>query len=117
MAKFAKSMKRTAAIEITAMREHGHESSARALKSVRKWLHRHEDAVPAERREQLQLALESSPALKTAHSMRQELARIWERSTLNTEQLVQQLKEWCERAEKSGVPQLEAFSRRLRSYA
>jgi stearoyl-CoA desaturase (delta-9 desaturase) len=117
MARYAKSMKSATALEIAAMRSRGHESSARALKSVRKWLHRHEDAVPAKRREQLQLALESSPALKTAHSMRQELARLWERSTLNTEQLVHQLKDWCERAEKSGVPQLEDFSRRLRCYA
>jgi stearoyl-CoA desaturase (delta-9 desaturase) len=49
--------------------------------------------------------------------MRQELARLWERSTLNTEQLVSQLKDWCERAEKSGVEPLVAFSRRLRCYA
>jgi stearoyl-CoA desaturase (delta-9 desaturase) len=49
--------------------------------------------------------------------MRQELARIWERSTLNTEQLVSQLKDWCERAEKTGIEPLVAFSRRLRCYA
>ena len=55
--------------------------------------------------------------LKTTASMRQELSRLWERSTLNTEQLVHQLKDWCERAEKSNVPQLVDFSRRLRSYA
>ena len=117
MARFAKSMKRTAAQEMAAMRERGHESSATALKKVRKWLHRHEDAVPAKRREDLQLALESSPALKTTHSMRQELARVWERSTLSTDQLVHQLRDWCDRAEKSGVPHLEDFSRSLRCYA
>ena len=49
--------------------------------------------------------------------MRQELTRLWERSTLTTEQLVGQLKDWCERAEKSGVEPLQAFSLRLRSYA
>jgi stearoyl-CoA desaturase (delta-9 desaturase) len=49
--------------------------------------------------------------------MRQDLSRIWERSTLSTEQLVGQLKEWCERAEKSDVPPLVDFSRRLRRYA
>ena len=49
--------------------------------------------------------------------MRLELARLWERSTLSTEQLVTQLKDWCERAERSNVPQLATFSRRLRSYA
>ena len=36
---------------------------------------------------------------------------------LSTEQLVSQLKDWCERAEKSGVTPLVEFSHRLRSYA
>jgi stearoyl-CoA desaturase (delta-9 desaturase) len=49
--------------------------------------------------------------------MREELSRLWERSTLTSEQLVHQLKDWCERAEKSEVPQLVEFSRRLRCYA
>jgi stearoyl-CoA desaturase (delta-9 desaturase) len=49
--------------------------------------------------------------------MRQELTRLWERSTLSTEQLVNQLKDWCERAEQSGVAPLVEFSHRLRSYA
>ena len=61
--------------------------------------------------------LASSPMLKTTATMREDLSRLWERSTLNTEQLVTQLKEWCERAERSNVPQLVDFSRRLRSYA
>jgi hypothetical protein len=30
---------------------------------------------------------------------------------------VSQLKDWCERAETSGMPQLATFSRRLRCYA
>ena len=38
-------------------------------------------------------------------------------ATLSTEQLVHQLKDWCERAEKSDVPALVTFSRRLRCYA
>ena len=117
LANYAKSMKRTSKVEIQAMRSRGHDSSAVALKAVRKWLHLDDRAVPQKRREQLQLALATSPALKTTWSMRQDLTRVWERSTLNTEQLVHQLKDWCERAEKSGVPQLEDFSRRLRSYA
>jgi stearoyl-CoA desaturase (delta-9 desaturase) len=49
--------------------------------------------------------------------MRQELTHLWERSTLNTEQLVHQLKDWCDRAETSGVAPLVDFSRRLRCYA
>ena len=49
--------------------------------------------------------------------MREELARVWERSTLSSDQLVHQLKDWCERAEASGIEALAEFSRRLRRYA
>jgi len=49
--------------------------------------------------------------------MREELAKTWERSTLSTEQLVQQLRSWCDRAEASGIEALAEFSQRLRRYA
>ena len=115
LAKFAKSLKRTRKLEIEALRARGHDTSP--LQSVRKWLHLDAEDVPAEHRVKLEAALATSPALHTSWSMRQELSRLWERSTLNTEQLVHQLKDWCERAEKSGVAPLVEFSHRLRSYA
>ena len=117
LAKYAKSMKATAEAEVASMRSRGHEKPAAGVVAVRKWLHHDVKALPVERREQVQLALEHSPALKTTWSMRQELTHLWERSTLSTEQMVVQLKDWCERAEKSGVEPLKAFSLRLRSYA
>jgi stearoyl-CoA desaturase (delta-9 desaturase) len=62
-------------------------------------------------------ALASSPRLATLYRMREELARVWERSTLSSDQLVHQLKDWCDRAEASGIEALAEFSRRLRRYA
>ena len=117
LARYAKTMRATSRQEIVAMRERGHEGAATGLKSIRKWLHLDADTLPDARREQLHLALELSPALKTSWSMRQDLTRLWERSTLSSEQLVLQLNDWCERAEKSGVQPLADFSRRLRCYA
>ena len=115
MMNYAKSVKRAARIEIAALREKG--SDCTALKSVRRWLHLDDAVVPAKHRAAINLLVETNPRLKTTLAMREELARIWERSTLSTEQLVHQLKDWCERAEKSGVEPLVAFSRRLRCYA
>ena len=115
LANYAKSMKSACALELASMRDKGHDSAA--LKTLRKWLHSDARALPEMHREKVDVVLASSPMLKTTATMRQDLARLWERSTLNTEQLVSQLKEWCERAEKSDVPQLVDFSRRLRSYA
>ncbi len=117
LAKYAKSMKATAKAEVASMRSRGHEQPAAGVLAIRKWLHLDVKALPVERREQVELALQHSPALKTTWSMRQELTHLWERSTLNTEQMVSQLKDWCERAEKSGVEPLKDFSLRLRSYA
>jgi stearoyl-CoA desaturase (delta-9 desaturase) len=49
--------------------------------------------------------------------MREELASVWERSTLTNEQLVRRLEDWCQRAESSGIAPLAQFSLRLRRYA
>jgi stearoyl-CoA desaturase (delta-9 desaturase) len=115
MTNYAKSIKRASALEIAQLRAKGHDSSA--LTSIRKWLHLDAAVVPARHREAIDRVVEASPSLKTTLTMRQDLARIWERSTLSTDQLVHQLKDWCERAEKSDVPPLVDFSRRLRCYA
>jgi stearoyl-CoA desaturase (delta-9 desaturase) len=115
--KYAKSMKSACALEIASLRERGHFADHKAVLAVKKWFKHDVLDVPAEHRAELVRAFEKSHVLKTTWSMRQELSRLWERSTLSTEQLVSQLKDWCERAEKSNVPQLVDFSRRLRSYA
>jgi stearoyl-CoA desaturase (Delta-9 desaturase) len=115
LANYAQTMKSACALEISALRDKGHDSSA--LKALRKWLQKDARALPEMHREKVDVVLASSPILQTTAAMRQDLARLWERSTLSTEQLVTQLKDWCERAEKSDVPQLADFSRRLRSYA
>ena len=115
--RYAKSMKSACALEISALRERGHFADNKTVVAVKKWFHRDVSDVPAEHRAELDRAFENSHVLKTTWSMRQELSRLWERSTLSTEQLVSQLKDWCERAEKSDVPPLVAFSRRLRRYA
>ena len=115
MMNYAKSIKRATRLEIEALRAKG--ADCTPLRKIRRWLHRDDAVVPAHHRATINLIVESSPALKTTLTMREELARIWERSTLNTEQLVVQLKDWCDRAEKTGIEPLVAFSRRLRCYA
>jgi stearoyl-CoA desaturase (delta-9 desaturase) len=117
MTNYGKSIKRAARMEIETLRAAGSDSAARTLKNVRKWLHLDDAVVPARHRETITQVVASSPTLATTLTMKQELARLWERSTLTTEQLVAQLKDWCERAEKSNVEPLVNFSRRLRCYA
>jgi stearoyl-CoA desaturase (Delta-9 desaturase) len=116
MANYAKSMKKTCAAEIAKLREHGHFSDKASWKAMKRWFHR-DSELSVEHRAELDRALAKSQVLHITHSMREELSRLWERSTLTSEQLVNQLKDWCDRAERSNVPQLAAFSRRLRCYA
>ena len=51
------------------------------------------------------------------YTMRSELAAVWERSVATRHQLVEQLQDWCQRAEASGIDELQKFARELRSYA
>jgi stearoyl-CoA desaturase (Delta-9 desaturase) len=54
---------------------------------------------------------------QTIHAMRQELAALWNQSTASKEQLVEQLEDWCVRAERSGIIAVREFARKLRCYA
>jgi stearoyl-CoA desaturase (delta-9 desaturase) len=121
--RYAKTFKSTCAEEVRRMRADGHAPSftslrdGKAVRRFRQWLHMDDAQIPAEQRALLDETLNDSRVLKTVYSFRQELAALWERSTLTTEQLVKQLEDWCQRAEASGIAPLEQFSRRLRAYA
>ena len=84
---------------------------------MKRWLKQEEkDTSPAERLELARL-LDHSPTLKTVYTMRQELSCLWARSSLSREQLLQELQNWCTRAEASGIAALQRFSLDLRQVA
>jgi stearoyl-CoA desaturase (delta-9 desaturase) len=87
------------------------------MKKIRHWLQLDEAEVPETARPALSAVLSQSQALQTTYRMRQELTALWQRSSASKEQLVQQLQDWCVRAEQSGVAPLRDFSMRLRRYA
>lgn len=57
--------------------------------------------------------LDRHPLLQTVYSMRNDLSQLWARSTASADQLVEQLREWCRRAEASGIDPLRDFSHEL----
>ena len=116
MAKYTKSLRRTWSEEVANLREKA-QFEADRLKLTKKLLQREPTKLQAPQQQQLSEVLAHSAALKTMHEMRVELGLIWERSTVSREQLVQQLQDWCTRAEASGIQTLNDFSRRLRTYA
>jgi stearoyl-CoA desaturase (delta-9 desaturase) len=115
MAKYAKSLKQTWADELVNLRAKKMESGF--LKSSKKLLKRDPAKLEAPQQQQLTELFAHSKALQTMHEMRVELGAIWERSHATREQLLQQLQDWCVRAEASGIKSLQDFSLRLRSYA
>ncbi|HYD78691.1 MAG TPA: fatty acid desaturase [Paucimonas sp.] len=116
MAKYAKSIKRAWREEVDTLKSKA-KLEASFLKSSKKLLQREPGKLEAGQQQQLKELFAHSKALQTMHDMRVELSAIWERSHTSREQLLQQLQDWCARAEASGIAALREFSLRLRSYA
>ena len=114
LARFAKSLKKTYAQEMARLKA-GSPVQAASLRTLKPLLR--VNALPAPEKERLVDALKHSKALETVLAMRDELVSLWERSNASKEQLLQEFKDWCHRAETSGIVPLAEFSQRLRSYA
>ena len=71
-----------------------------------------DDAAIARRRK----LLADNAALRTVHEFRQQLQALWEQANVSNEAMVRHLRDWCERAEASGIRALQDFSARLRGY-
>ena len=61
--------------------------------------------------------LHCSETLRTIYEKRVELQRLWEMRTANIEELAGGLRDWCRKAEESGIASLREFSEYLRTYA
>jgi stearoyl-CoA desaturase (delta-9 desaturase) len=86
-------------------------------KQMKVWLKQDEKDTPLSEKLHLQQLLAQSKVLEQVYQMRQELTKIWERSNLTRAELVEQLQDWCLRAEASGIKALADFSLRLRAVA
>jgi stearoyl-CoA desaturase (delta-9 desaturase) len=116
MAKYAKSLKSAWHEEFGQLKANSRLGTG-FLKSSKKLLQSEPTKLAGAQKQQLSELFAHSKALKTMHEMRVELGAIWERSHTSRDQLLQQLQDWCARAEASGIKALQDFSMRLRSYA
>jgi stearoyl-CoA desaturase (delta-9 desaturase) len=111
LARYTKSMKQVYRNELAKLQE------APPFKELRLWLDADASQLPSDLRYRLDEALGKSQALATLYSMRQDLIEVWNRTNASREQLVSDLQAWCQRAEESGIRQLQELSVRMRSYA
>ena len=119
LGQYARLLKRTVAKEIRKAanaRLIPERMQASARRALRCWLQGTAGSLSPAECDALALAFRSSVVLQTIDSMRRDLSALWSRSTNTPTQLVSQLEEWCQRAEKSGIGGLSTFSQRLRGY-
>ncbi|WP_366526039.1 fatty acid desaturase [Ferrovum sp.] len=84
---------------------------------IGRWLHHPDHELPRAERHTLARVMEVSRPVGTVVQMRRELEQLWTRTNASAEQLLEQLRDWCRRAEDSGIQELMRFSRTLRAYA
>jgi stearoyl-CoA desaturase (Delta-9 desaturase) len=115
MARYARELKRTCTNEITARRENLEHVAA--LRQSKRFFKVDSDMLCADGRASLQGAANASAPMAKLLAMREELRQVWERTNASAEQLLEELRDWCKRAEESGIASLQAMALRLRSYA
>ena len=117
MAKYAKQLRRTCAVEAARLKAQGVATGSAwtNLRIAERWLHRDAEKIPSNLRNQLDSAMDATPVLKKLVTMREELRQLWTRTNVSAEQLVADLQDWCRRAEESGIAALREFSMQLRA--
>jgi stearoyl-CoA desaturase (Delta-9 desaturase) len=119
---YARSLRATCAAELAHLRERARRGEVRtgdvpSLKRLKAWLSTEPSALPPAERARLATTLKASRRLERIYAMREELSALWSRSTDSSEQLLMRLKDWCHRAEMSGIEALATFSFTLKRYA
>ena len=79
------------------------------------WMDRRHRSIQLDEQQALTQALHDSPFFQTMLAMRDELVRMWTVVDRSKDQLVHDLRQWCLRAEYSGIEPLRAFSFELRT--
>ena len=111
LSKYSRSMKETCLQELIKSKSRTVRDDRRVIK---RWLDNEEHKLGTLERERLLEVLSHSTTLNTLNSMRRELKGLWQRSSVTKNELIVQLEEWCQRAERSGIAALQEFSHRLR---
>ncbi|MEM7081505.1 MAG: fatty acid desaturase [Pseudomonadota bacterium] len=83
---------------------------------ARRVLVRRPELLDSTHRAKLETLLANNARLKTVHEYRERLRELWSGATVSNDKLLQQLKEWCQQAEDTGIQALQEFSDRLKRY-
>ncbi len=112
MSRYSKTLNRFFSNEVQHM-----QVLAAHLNDARSWLCKDESRLSVDEKVKLEELMASNSQLSKMIEMRRDLQAIWGRSNATGDQLLLQLRSWCQRAEDSGLSSLRDFSLRLRRYA
>ena len=79
-------------------------------------LHRDETLIGEREKYRLTRLTEHNARLATIYQYRLRLQEIWSRTSQNSQEMLDALKQWCQEAEASGIEALQQFADRLRGY-
>ena len=117
MATYAASLKAACKEEIARLSAAAQQQEGAMIESARRWMTLDTAKWSEQHHAKLEEIYATSAKLKTMLEMRLELSKVWERSNLTKEQLVQHLQLWCTKAEASGMAALQDLALRMRRYA
>jgi stearoyl-CoA desaturase (Delta-9 desaturase) len=112
MSRYSKTLNRFFSNEVQHM-----QVLASHLNDARSWLCKDETRLSVDEKLKLEELMASNAQLRKMIEMRRDLQAIWGRSNATGDQLLLQLRSWCQSAEDSGLSSLRDFSLRLRRYA
>ena len=117
LAEFGETVKRTCVQE--GRKFAATKKGARSLATgvYRKWLSFRTNRLTPGERESLRELMEHSAVMRKIGEMNKELAAIWEDREASLDQLIERLREWCRKAEGSGIESLRNFALQLRGFS
>lgn len=108
----------TRTVTLPVFRKERESAGARALMHrARTLLVRQPALLDEKARARLEQILDRNHALKTVYEYRESLRALWAGANVSNERLLADLKDWCARAEASGIQVLEDFAQTLRGYS
>ena len=92
------------------------ESGGSAVRAAKGWLSRQPQMLDESSRRRLSELIDQHPRFKAVLEYRNELKGLWEGAHMSNERLLAEFREWCARAEASGIQGMQDFVEYLRSF-
>ncbi len=92
------------------------ENANTLLRTARRYLSRQPEMLDESSRQQLEALADRHPRFQTVLQFRNELKQLWEGAHTSNDRLLADFREWCARAEQSGIQGLQEFVDYLRSF-